>query len=484
MKEFSKSRLRRRAQSLILRRPPNHRGPLRRAVTTHEEKKDALFLIRQEIAIMKKLHHDNLVELIEVLDDPEEDSLWMVLQLCKKGAVMEIIVGQTVPPLEEEKARCCFRDLILGIEYLHAQGVCHRDLKPDNLLMTSDDVLKIVDFGVSDMFEKPEGGRMMTTKAAGTPAFMPPELCGKHEAVSGTAADIWSMGICLYCFRYGKVPYDQDNVLEMYEAIARDEVIIPADEDPVFADLMKRILEKDPDKRISMCDLRKHPWVTRGGTDPLLPTEENCSDLIEDPNPLELNHAFTRKISHIVMVVKAINKFLALLSNSRAAKRNSYLDNGPLRQDSTLEEAEALVNARQRFLNVKLNESGDSNDSTESTGRLFLGIGTGSRDEFSSDEPPADVVSDSPIGVDFNIYDCAFGAEVDQIRSTQSGQGKKLYLTKFVREKENYKADNIIDERLSATGTPNRSGGNMGSIPLIRPLTTTPCFVEGDNKTS
>lgn len=81
------------------------------------EAKDALYLIRAEIAIMKKIHHDNLVTLIEVLDDPEDDSLYMVLEMCKKGVVMKIDLGQKARPYSNELCRTWFRDLILGIEY-------------------------------------------------------------------------------------------------------------------------------------------------------------------------------------------------------------------------------------------------------------------------------------------------------------------------------------------------------------------------------
>lgn len=131
----------------------------------------------------------------------------------------------------------------------------HRDIKPDNLLLTEDEVLKIVDFGVSEMFEMPEN--MRTAKSAGSPAFLPPELCvARHGDVSGTAADIWSMGVSLYCLRYGKIPFERSGVLEMYEAIKTETPRLPPDEDPVFVDLMQRIMEKDPEKRITMDQLR------------------------------------------------------------------------------------------------------------------------------------------------------------------------------------------------------------------------------------
>lgn len=87
---------------------------------------DALYLIREEIAIMKKLNHPNLVQLIEVLDDPEEDSLYMVLEMCRKGVVMKIGLGEQATPYPEDMCRTWFRDLILGIEYRKSRmSACH-----------------------------------------------------------------------------------------------------------------------------------------------------------------------------------------------------------------------------------------------------------------------------------------------------------------------------------------------------------------------
>jgi [calcium/calmodulin-dependent protein kinase] kinase len=105
---------------------------------------------------------------------------------------------------------------------VHAQGIVHRDIKPDNLLLTADDVLKIVDFGVSEMFEK--NAPMMTAKSAGSPAFFPPELCvAGHGDISGPAADIWSMGVTLYCLLFGCLPFRHRGILELCESIMHDE---------------------------------------------------------------------------------------------------------------------------------------------------------------------------------------------------------------------------------------------------------------------
>ncbi len=204
---------------------------------------------------MKKLDHNNLVSLIEVLDDPQEDSLYMVLEMCKKGVAMHVGLDERAQPYDDETCRCWFRDMILGIEYLHAQGIIHRDIKPDNCLITNDDVLKIVDFGVSEMFEKQS--EMATAKSAGSPAFMPPELCvAKHGQVSGRAADIWSMGVTLYCLRYGHIPFEKGSMLELYDAIRGEQFSLDEERDANFADMMRRLLEKDPEKRITMDELR------------------------------------------------------------------------------------------------------------------------------------------------------------------------------------------------------------------------------------
>ncbi|RDL35051.1 uncharacterized protein BP5553_06982 [Venustampulla echinocandica] len=332
VKEFSKSRLRKRAQSNILRRPqgvrrPGHlsaglsfNSPLHRhsASDIHngEVKGNPLYLIKEEIAIMKKLDHPNLVALIEVLDDPVEDSLYMVLEMCKKGVVMKVGLGERADPYDIENCRCWFRDLILGIEYLHAQGVVHRDIKPDNLLLTEDDILKVVDFGVSEMFEK--HSEMLTAKSAGSPAFLAPELCvTKHGDVSGKAADIWSMGVCLYCLRFGRIPFESTQVLELYESIKTDDFEIEPGNDPEFCDLLRKLLEKDPKKRITMVELREHPWVTKNGIDPLLSAEENTANLVQPPSETEVNHAITGKMRNLLTMMQAVKKFKSLLGRSR-----------------------------------------------------------------------------------------------------------------------------------------------------------------------
>jgi [calcium/calmodulin-dependent protein kinase] kinase len=116
-------------------------------------------------------------------------------------------------------------------------------------------VLKIVDFGVSEMFDK--DGDMKTAKSAGSPAFMPPELCvAKHGHVSGRAADIWSMGCTLYCLLFGRIPFERHGMIELYEAIRSDEPEYEEGCNPEVKELLQKLLEKDPEKRITLEQLR------------------------------------------------------------------------------------------------------------------------------------------------------------------------------------------------------------------------------------
>ncbi|CAI2169543.1 18402_t:CDS:10 [Funneliformis geosporum] len=310
VKEFSKSRLRKKDKANYFRRPRGRgiRGRGGAPVSNTTNTSDPLYLIRSEVAVFKKLNHVNVVKLYEVLDDPSNDSLYMVFEMCEKGVLMEVNTQKKSTPFPEDKMRLYFREMILGFEYLHENGIVHRDIKPDNLLLSKDEVLKIVDFGVSEIFVK---GNDKLKKSAGSPAFMAPELCVAHHGeISGQAADIWSMGATLYCLAFGQLPFPKENIVDMYDSIKHDEIEIPEGTDPDLADLLSKILEKDPNKRITMPELREHPWVTEKGSDPLITKEVNCADMVTEITDAEFNSAIkTISIGTAITVIVAGNKW-------------------------------------------------------------------------------------------------------------------------------------------------------------------------------
>lgn len=113
---------------------------------------------------------------------------------------------------------------------------------------------------------------MKTAKSAGSPAFMPPELCvAKHGEVSGRAADIWSMGCTLFCLLFGRIPFEKHGMLELYQAIRNDDPQYDDSCNPELLELLKRLLEKDPKKRITLEQIRVsmiiHPLPREAKTD-------------------------------------------------------------------------------------------------------------------------------------------------------------------------------------------------------------------------
>ncbi|XP_050764805.1 calcium/calmodulin-dependent protein kinase kinase 1 isoform X2 [Gymnogyps californianus] len=298
MKVLSKKKLLK--QYGFPRRPP----PRGSKASSGEQPKPMAPLDRvyQEIAILKKLDHVNIVKLIEVLDDPAEDNLYMVFDLLRKGPVMEVPSEQ---PFSEQQARLYFRDIVLGIEYLHYQKIIHRDIKPSNLLLGDDGHVKIADFGVSNQFE---GNDAQLSSTAGTPAFMAPEaISDTGKSFSGKALDVWAMGITLYCFVYGKCPFIDEYILGLHNRIKNKPVEFPeeAQISEELKELILRMLDKNPETRITVPEIKVHPWLTKGGEEPLPLEEEHCT-VVEVTEEEVKNSVKTIPSLPAVILVKAM----------------------------------------------------------------------------------------------------------------------------------------------------------------------------------
>ncbi|XP_035985313.1 calcium/calmodulin-dependent protein kinase kinase 1 isoform X2 [Fundulus heteroclitus] len=301
MKVLSKKRLMK--QCGFPRRPPP-RGP-KAAQGEQPKVLGPLERVYQEIAILKKLDHVNIVKLVEVLDDPSEDNLYMVFELMRKGPVMEV---PTDTPFSEEQSRLYFRDIILGIEYLHYQKIIHRDIKPSNLLLGDDGHVKIADFGVSNQFE---GNDALLSSTAGTPAFMAPEtLSEKCKSFSGKALDVWAMGITLYCFVFGKCPFIDEYILALHNKIKTKPVDFSetAKIDEGLQTLILRMLDKNPETRITIPEIKMDEWVTQGGTDPLPLEEEHCSMVEVTEEDIQNSVKFVPSLSAVILVKAMLRK--------------------------------------------------------------------------------------------------------------------------------------------------------------------------------
>uniref|UniRef100_G3QA09 calcium/calmodulin-dependent protein kinase n=1 Tax=Gasterosteus aculeatus aculeatus TaxID=481459 RepID=G3QA09_GASAC len=296
MKLVSKKRLMK--QCGFPRRPPP-RGP-KAAQGEQPKVLGPLERVYQEIAILKKLDHVNIVKLVEVRASLSSGfcvNYWI--------RVMEV---PSDSPFTEEQARLYFRDIILGMEYLHYQKIVHRDIKPSNLLLGDDGHVKIADFGVSNQFE---GNDAMLSSTAGTPAFMAPEtLSDARKSFSGKALDVWAMGVTLYCFVFGKCPFIDEFILALHNKIRTGLVDFP--EMPEISEelrsLILRMLDKNPDTRITIPEIKMDQWVTQLGTDPLPLEEEHCSAVEVTEEEIQNSVKFVPSLSAVILVRAMLRK--------------------------------------------------------------------------------------------------------------------------------------------------------------------------------
>jgi serine/threonine protein kinase len=238
-------------------------------------KGNALLDVMREIAIMKKMHHPNVVTLFEVINDEQNDKLYLVLEYCEGGSLAHGESTATMDALPERRVWEIARDVLCGLDYLHSQRVMHRDLKPENLLVTADDVIKISDFGVSRMYEDGQDENMGQT--AGTAAFLSPEAVDPardmSQRIDPRGCDVWAAGVTIYQLVLGRLPFFADGELELYDLIHNSAVPFPEDDPRVSPEMLrflKRILTKDPAARPTVKQLMADDWVTAAGTIPLV----------------------------------------------------------------------------------------------------------------------------------------------------------------------------------------------------------------------
>ncbi|XP_057627109.1 serine/threonine-protein kinase STK11 isoform X3 [Chionomys nivalis] len=189
----------------------------------------------------------------EVLDS--ETLCRRAVKILKKKKLRRI-------PNGEANVKKYFRQLIDGLEYLHSQGIVHKDIKPGNLLLTTNGTLKISDLGVAEALH-PFAVDDTCRTSQGSPAFQPPEIANGLDTFSGFKVDIWSAGVTLYNITTGLYPFEGDNIYKLFENIGRGDFTIPCDCGPPLSDLLRGMLEYEPAKRFSIRQIRQHSWFRK-----------------------------------------------------------------------------------------------------------------------------------------------------------------------------------------------------------------------------
>jgi serine/threonine protein kinase len=211
--------------------------------------------IRREALLSFLLDHKHIVKLRDFFFT--EENFYLVFDFVKGTQLLKHIIKQR--RLKEGTARKYFRQTLSAVEYCHANSVVHRDLKIENILITSSDDAMLIDFGLSNFYNR-EG---FLATFCGSLYFAAPELLS-GKPYYGPEVDVWSLGVVLYVMVCGRVPFDDRNTQTLYQKIVRAKIDTPR-ASPELCDLLRRMLNPNPSMRISIEEVMRHPWVAVGG---------------------------------------------------------------------------------------------------------------------------------------------------------------------------------------------------------------------------
>ncbi|CAM9363048.1 unnamed protein product, partial [Scytosiphon promiscuus] len=214
---------------------------------------DMMDKVRREIHILRMCSHPHIIRLYQVIDTPSD--IFVVMEYVSGGELFDHIVSEG--RLDPDEARSIFQQVISGVEYCHFHRIVHRDLKPENLLLDAHGNIKIADFGLSNWMLD---GQFLRT-SCGSPNYAAPEVIS-GTLYAGAEVDVWSCGVILYALLCGSLPFDDDSIPSLFKKIKSGMYSLPSHLSQLARDLIPRMLVVDPMKRITIPEIRRHPWFT------------------------------------------------------------------------------------------------------------------------------------------------------------------------------------------------------------------------------
>ncbi|XP_015900389.2 calcium-dependent protein kinase 20 [Ziziphus jujuba] len=238
----------------------------KRKLTTEEDVED----VRREIQIMHHLAgHPNVIQIVGAYEDAV--AVHVVMELCAGGELFDRIIQRG--HYTERKAAQLARVIVGVVEACHSLGVMHRDLKPENFLFVNQDEeapLKTIDFGLSVFFRPGE----TFTDVVGSPYYVAPEVLRKHY---GPECDVWSAGVIIYILLSGVPPFWDETEQGIFEQVLKGDLDFASEPWPSISegakDLVRRMLVRDPKKRLTAHEVLCHPWVQVDGVAPDKPLD-------------------------------------------------------------------------------------------------------------------------------------------------------------------------------------------------------------------
>ena len=215
---------------------------------------DDLQNIFNEVEIMQKVDHPNIVKYYETYDDKKY--IYLCMELCTGGELFQKVLDSG-KPFSEAEAATTFWKLLKALHHCHADNIVHRDIKPENIMYSAHGEAKLIDFGFAIKVRKARD----EMDIAGTPYYIAPEvLTGKY----GKQCDIWSLGVCIYQLLTGDMPFDGNSQAEVFGKIRAGDFEMPRRLSHDCKDLISQMLKVDPAMRIDTARALDHPWIKKG----------------------------------------------------------------------------------------------------------------------------------------------------------------------------------------------------------------------------
>ncbi|XP_026233932.1 serine/threonine-protein kinase BRSK2-like isoform X2 [Anabas testudineus] len=218
-----------------------------------------LMKVEREIAILKLIEHPHVLKLHDVYENKKY--LYLVLEHVSGGELFDYLVkkGRLTP----KEARKFFRQIISALDFCHSHSICHRDLKPENLLLDEKNNIRIADFGMASL----QVGDSLLETSCGSPHYACPEVI-RGEKYDGRKADAWSCGVILFALLVGALPFDDDNLRNLLEKVKLGVFHMPHFIPPDCQNLLRGMIEVDPNKRLTLEQIQKHTWYLAGKNEP------------------------------------------------------------------------------------------------------------------------------------------------------------------------------------------------------------------------
>lgn len=298
--------------------------------------------VMREIVNHSCLRHPNIVQFKEVLLTPTH--LAIVMEYAAGGELFDRIC--TAGRFSEDEARYFFQQLISGVSYCHIMEICHRDLKLENTLLDGSPVpkLKICDFGYSKsglLHSQPKS-------TVGTPAYIAPEVLSRKE-YNGKIADVWSCGVTLYVMLVGAYPFeDPDDPKNFRKTIGRIMNVQYSIPDyirvsPACRHLLSRIFVANPYKRITIPEIKQHPWFLKNLPKELVEGERTRYRQMNHGKPIQ-------SVEEIMKIIEEARKVVVGAQSDKSALLGSSCDNDDTDEDVDIED----VDTSDDFLDVDI----------------------------------------------------------------------------------------------------------------------------------